>query len=234
MALDRTFQSVIGHTMTKTDEYKLIPSMGDNFTISDLPISSMAGKTMHPVAYVEVVELLDAPSFDGLDVNAEVVPDPFRFAMGGTPQYYTTKPIENKIYLIKLVSFDGRTNHKLIRESSIGNLYTLKMIRGHAPRHVQTAIHYMCMRKGGSAYVSQTLEVKAKAEKVRIPEELRQGFDHIKEYGPLGTDENQNVEWAESQRADIESPLYGWNSSTREHHLRTCDGSSPIILPSHA
>ena len=203
MALDRAFQSVIGHTVTKSDKYKLVPPVGDSFTISDLPISSMAGKTTHPVAYVEIIELLDEPSFDGLDVNAEVVPDPFRFAMGGTPQHYTAKPIENKIYLIKLVSFDGRMNHKLIRNSNIGNLYTLKMAKGHAPRHVQTAIHYACMRMGGSAYVSPSLELKTKAEKVRTPEELRQGFDHIKEYGPLGTDENQNVEWAESQRADI-------------------------------
>ena len=219
MALQRAFQSVLGHTMIKNESYQVVPPMGDSFSISDLPISSMAGKTTHPVAYVEIIELMEEPSFDGLDVNAEVIPDPFRFAMGGTPQYYTTKPIENKIYLIKLVSFDGRTNHKLIRDSSIGDLYTLKMIKGHAPRHVQTAIHYMCLRMGGKAYVDQTLEMKNKAEKVRTPEELRLGFDHIKEYGPLGTDENQNVEWAESQRADIESPLYGWNASIIKESL---------------
>ena len=39
---------------------------------------------------------------------------------------------------------------------------------------------------------------------------IQAGFDHIRQLGPTGTDQNQNVEWCELERNNPESPLYQW------------------------
>ena len=45
------------------------------------------------------------------------------------------------------------------------------------------------------------------------------GFNHIRQYGPVGTDQNQNVEWAELERNNPESPLYQWQAGIIKESL---------------
>ena len=211
--MDRAFHAVVGQNLVKNDEHVSMPAVDPEFTIHDFPISPMQGKSAYLVGYVEVVDDVDYIDFAGANFDEMKLRDPFRFPEGGRTQYYTTGAVRGKVTLVKFVSFDQKAAVKHIREHAVGRLYSLRMMAGYAPRLCQMAVHYIGSRLGGPSYVSFVLDQTKKnpQPQLRSPDELVEGFAYIKEFGPLGSDENQNVEWAETQRATQESPLHGWS-----------------------
>ena len=106
---------------------------------------------------------------------------------------------------------------KTIKTVCKGETYGLSKIKGQAPRLLQPVIHFMGCRLGGIALTNQTLDHLKKAGKPII--EIQTGFEYLRAHGPMGSDQNQNVEWTEMERNSPESPLFGWQSGLIKESL---------------
>ena len=85
----------------------------------------------------------------------------------------------------------------------------------------------MRTRMGGRSLVNHILEYPEKKPS-KTQAALKDGFDFIKRYGPIGTEANQNVEWTTLQVNDPSSPIYQWNPSLVKESLRNLTSGKTV------
>ena len=197
MSTNDAFHAVIGHVMIKSEFYQVLPAEGADFTIDTLPIKKVEGKTQSLTAYVEIITDVPEPTLPDMTDNINALPAPFQCPPEGQMQIYTSPSGLGKVTVVKLVSFSIRCSLTIIKNHVVGELCSLK-VGNHAANKLQMAIHYIGRRLGGPSLTNLFIEPNKGGAALRTPEELKKGFDFIREMGPLGSDDNQNIEWAES------------------------------------
>ena len=198
MSLADAFKAVQGYVMRKMDNYEALGPEDVTFSVDDLPVKKVDGKTTHLTACVEIVGDVDEPDFDSMVQSMADLPPPFQAPPDSQVQYYTSPIGYGKVVLVKLLSFGIRTSLKLIQDHAVGEIYSMAKVPNQAPSKLQMVIHYMGRRLGGYSLTNLHIEGGRGVTATRTPDELKRGFVFIREMGPLGTDENQNIEWAES------------------------------------
>ena len=208
------FQACIGHSLNRSDQYTVQEPLGEDFCIEDLPIKPLSamGKTPSLTAFIEIIRNV-GPLDDAERAAADIskLPQPWGYAGMTLPQHQVqiyTKPSDGGLDIVKLVQFTNRCYVPLIKAACRGEAYGLSKIPGQAIRLLQSAVHYIGSRMGGIVISNQTLDVPNKPVKNVI--DIQAGFEYIRSNGPVGSDQNQNVEWTELERNRPESPIFGW------------------------
>ena len=159
-------------TIQKLDKYIYMDAIDHGWDIDDLPIRPISGRTTHLISCLEVIDNVPPPDWHALLANIDALPPPFQRPAGCTMQIYSKKQADNNHTIVKHMSFDKRANIKQISENMVGKLYSLKKIKGVAPRILQAIILFEGMRLGGGNIVNMQLVVPAKknrgAEEIQV------------------------------------------------------------------
>ena len=93
------------------------------------------------------------------------------------------------------------------------------------------------MSGSSSSICSKVLKVKGHYLRELVPlqkgplrsaKEIDAAFDFIRDHGPLGSADNQNLRWTEKQRNDPQSPLYQYPAATIEKALHNLSSGKAL------
>ena len=201
-------------TLNRVDEHFVQEPLGDHYTIADLPIKPLdqMGRTSSLTSFIEVVRgvaPMDQPHNMCRDMAS--LPPPWGYAGTNVPHHELhvyTQPVGAGFDLVKLVQFPIRCYLPLIKSACPGEIYGLKMAKNQVPRLLQPSVHYIGCRLGGIAITNLSMDTPKKLAKNVV--DLQTGFEYIRSQGPVGSDQNQNVQWTEFERNRPKNPIYGW------------------------
>ena len=186
------------------EQHTVQEPLGEDFCIDDLPMKPLSamGKTPSLTAFIEVIRNVEAlDDAERAASNIATLPQPWGYAGTTLPPHQVqiyTKPSDGGLDIVKVVQFTNRCYVPLIKAACKGEAYGLSKIPGQAIRLLQSAVHYIGSRLGGIVISNQTLDVPNKPVKNVI--DIQAGFEYIRSNGPMGSDQNQNVEWTELER----------------------------------
>ena len=217
------FQACIGRSLNRADHHSVQEPIGEDYQVEDLPIKPIdsMGKTPSLTAFIEIhrhIEPLD--NADNAAASMNKLASPWGYAGTKLPPYEVqiyTKPCDGGLDLVKLVQFTNRCYVPLIKASCTGEIFGLSKAKGQAIRLLQPAVHYIGCRLGGIVISNQSLDAPTKPIKNVV--DIQAGFDYIRSNGPIGPDQNQNVEWTEIERNRPESPIFGWQAGLIKESL---------------
>ena len=123
--------------------------------------------------------------------------------------------------LIKHWTFNLRAPFQRVQDACVGKLFMFDMNKVPSNRHSGHIVQYMFANLGGSGILNKELKVLEKLSKNHMTvRQINLAYDFISEHGPRGTAQNQHMHWADLQRHDAASPLYGWSAGSIKEALR--------------
>ena len=218
-----SFQACIGRSLNRADHHSVQDPIGEDYQIEDLPIRHInsMGKTPSLTAFIEIHRHVDPlDNADNAAASMNTLTSPWGYAGTRLPPHEVqiyTKPCDGGLDVVKLVQFTNRCYVPLIKASCTGEVFGLSKVKGQAIRLLQPAFHYIGCRLGGIVISNQSLDAPTKPIKNVV--DIQAGFDYIKANGPIGSDQNQNVEWSEIERNRPESPIFGWQAGLIKESL---------------
>ena len=213
------------------DEPRLIQEQEGQYNFADLPLQPV-GKdpaTTHYVQVVEVCQDLDQyPDLSKLHASIrDKVDPPTPFHLNDVlPGHYmqcVLTHIDGKLSMIRHFILKQRTNITLLKSALRGKLYILDCSKVNSRRHISFILQHLLEGLPGSGcYVRELVPIQKGP--LRSATEIDAVFDFIRDHGPLGSADNQNLRWIEKQRNDPQSPLFQYHAPTIEkalHNLST-------------
>ena len=231
MAIAAAQAAIVGCRLAMPDEPRLVMEQEGQYTFKDLPLQPV-GKEPATTHYVQVVEVIqDLQQHPDLNVLHEAlrnkVDPPAPFSIDDVlPSFFmqcVITHIDGKLSMIRHFILKQRTNLTLLRNALKGKLYILDCSKVTSRRHISFILQHLLEGLPGSGCYVREL-VPLQKGPLRSAAEIDAVFDFIRDHGPLGSADNQNLRWIEKQRNDPQSPLFQYHAPTIEkalHNLST-------------
>ena len=219
--VQRVIDQLHGQQLVPLDDYVLHVGLTADHGWGDLPIKNFDGdlSTTHVTHAFDIVEGDGpVPSVDSLHEALIMGGNlPREWSLKGHLQPCTTEYLlivdGTSWKAIKHLHFHIRAPVMRLMQTFVGNLKVLDVKKINSPRHTPHVIHYLMTHMGGSGLFRKELQIIEKPNKgYMTAEQINRGYDFIQEHGPKGTSQNQNMRWADVQRHDATSPIYGWTA----------------------
>ena len=235
MAVARAQTAIVGCRLAIPDDPRLVTDQPNLFEFSDLPLEKLAvhPKTTHYVQIVEVNRDLTTPpdmkAFHDAVRDGREIPAPF--CLSGPLTEHTMQcvvtHVDGRLSLIRHFIFKIRTNHTMIRAAMPGTIYILDCNKVTSRRHIGFILQHMMEGLAGEGCYFREL-VPIQKGPLRSTAEIDAVFDFIRDHGPLGSADNQNLRWIEKQRNDPQSPLFQYHAPTIEKALHNLSSGKAL------
>eukprot|EP00971_Amphidinium_carterae_P093134 1843570-Amphidinium_carterae.1 len=179
------------------------------FSIADLLVVKWNNTTTHSMYVLVIIKLGAEASVTDLAaaISGDLpFPEPFvlkRALPSHDCQYCVQQQSDTELHLIRLFSFDRRAKVADVK-TACDNGFVIVLARLKAPTMARIMLQTGFQGLTGSQLLTKgTQPTKSEAE-------IKNGYDYINRQGPVGSAQHQNLIWAESQSANPDSPIFGW------------------------
>ena len=235
MAMTQAQAAIIGCRLSIPDETRRVTDQEAKYQFTDLPLQLLARvpKTLNFVQIIEV-SFEDVSPTCIIDLHAAV-----RDGLELPPRFQLPHPlpphklqavlttIDGRPALIRHFILEHRTNLTTLRAALPGSIYILDCNKVHSRRHISFILQHMLEGLEGEGHYVREL-VPLQKGPLRSVAEIDAVFDFIRDHGPLGSADNQNLRWVEKQRNDPESPLFQYPAPTIKEALHNLSSGKAL------
>ena len=235
MAINEAQTAIVGCRLAVLDEPRIRQDQEGKFQFSDLPVQPL-GRDPKTQNFVQVIEVI----FDDITMNCiqslysamrerRELPTDFQLRNPLPPrklQAISTN-IGGRPALIRHFILEQRTSLTMLRSALRGDIYILDCSKIPSRRHISFYLQYIMEGlPGHGCYIRELVPLQKGP--LRTAAEIDMVFDFIRDHGPLGSADNQNLRWIEKQRNDPESPLFQYPQSVLKEALHNLSSGKAL------